>query len=62
MNLKQKWYALPVWGQSALALLVIPLLPIIVVGFIASVILGILLTFAMDCVEDALDIIYKDEQ
>lgn len=61
MNLKQKWYALPEWGQAVLSLVVIPLLPLIVVAFIAAVILGMLLTFAMDCVEAALDIIYKDE-
>lgn len=60
MNLKQKWYALPVWGQAVLSLVVIPLLPIIVAAAAAGGIVAVVLSITMSCIEDALDIIYKD--
>jgi fructose-specific phosphotransferase system IIC component len=61
MNLKQKWYALPEWKRAVLSLAIIPLLPIIAVSIIVVYVVAVLLSGAMSCVEDALDIIYKDK-
>lgn len=52
---------MPEWKQAVLSIAVVPLLPLIVMSVIVAYALGVLLTCAMDCIDAALDFIYKDK-